>query len=109
MEPELYEDVEYTTAINVYSFTLILYELIVGQPAFPLTLPEILLIQKVIDGERPDVLSTTDPTVNDINQKCWSVKLNERYTFSEILSRLMKIEFKVTSNVDSKLVIKFVQ
>jgi serine/threonine protein kinase len=38
MAPETYDECDYTPAVDVYSFALILYELVVGQPAFPATI-----------------------------------------------------------------------
>ena len=35
MAPEMYDEGQYTKLVDVYSFALILYELLVKQPVFP--------------------------------------------------------------------------
>jgi serine/threonine protein kinase len=51
MAPEMYDECDYTPAVDVYSFTLILYEFVVGEPAFPPTTGWDVLLRKVIMGE----------------------------------------------------------
>lgn len=53
MAPEMYDEGQYTKLVDVYSFALILFELLVKQPVFPKNLQPLPLMRKVCDGTRP--------------------------------------------------------
>jgi serine/threonine protein kinase len=57
MAPEMHKDAHNTTAIDVFAFVLILYELLVGEMAFPSTLREAVIMRQIIDGKRPELPS----------------------------------------------------
>jgi len=58
MAPEMYQDDECTTAADVFSFGLILYEMLVGHPVFPPTLSPFAVMKKVMGGERAEIPRT---------------------------------------------------
>jgi hypothetical protein len=66
MAPEMCKEGAYTGAVDVYSFTLILYEVLVGERAFPVTMTLPVLLQKVSDSARPELPSWIDSTVRQI-------------------------------------------
>jgi serine/threonine protein kinase len=71
--PETYNECDYTPAVDVYSFALILSQLIVGDSAFPATIWRNLLCQKGVTGEPPSCPGDMDAAVKAIVERGWSV------------------------------------
>jgi TPR repeat protein len=99
MAPEMYDD-EYTTAADVYSFALILYEVLVGRPAFDPELYWVHLLKKIQAGERPPIPAAIPEAVREVIERGWSTDPAHRPSFDHILATLRQIEFKITPNVD---------
>jgi hypothetical protein len=55
MAPEIYEAADHTSAVDVYSFALISYEVFVGEPAFPAPTALPVPFRKVSQGDRPQL------------------------------------------------------
>jgi serine/threonine protein kinase len=101
MAPEMYADpCDYTWAVDVYSFALIVYAVLVGQPAFPLTLAPTALVEDVVMDDRPPLPVDKDATVKTIVERGWSVDATMRPSFDEIFSVPELIEFKLNPGVD---------
>jgi serine/threonine protein kinase len=66
MAPEMYDSGDSTAVVDVYSFSLIVSEIFVGEPAFPTTRAPIILTKKVINGFRPRLPLSTGVTVANI-------------------------------------------
>jgi serine/threonine protein kinase len=108
MAPETYEDCGYTAAADVFSFALILYELLADDYVFSPTLSEPSLIKRVLDPRRPGLPGSMNPVLQDIITHCWAADPKERYAFDEIWDRLQGIRCQVTENVDTQRVAEFV-
>jgi serine/threonine protein kinase len=48
MAPEMYETADYTDAVDAYSFSLIVCEVLAGQSAFPVTLSPVALVKRLL-------------------------------------------------------------
>jgi hypothetical protein len=108
MAPEMYCSVDYTSAIDVYSFALILYEMFVGVPAFDAALsPYVLMVQATSDV-RPPLPDSMAATVANIIRQGWSVDPAARGSFEDIFDALRRIEFKLRPAVDVHKVAEFV-
>jgi hypothetical protein len=108
MAPEMYDDAcDYTWAVDVYSFALIVYEVLAGQPAFPLTLAPSALMKKVVPGDRPRLPADMDAMVKTIVERGWSVEPTMRLSFDDIFTMLESIEFRLSAGVDSVRVHEF--
>jgi serine/threonine protein kinase len=107
MAPETYDDSDYTTAVDVYSFALMLYELVVGAPAFPPTISRNALYRKVVTGERPKLPANLCDEVKETITLNWAVSPAGRDSFEEVFDRLAAINFKVTAGVDTQRVANF--
>lgn len=70
MAPEMYDERQYTKLVDVYSFALILYELLVKQPVFPKNVQPLPLMRKVCDGTRPEIPENLHPEIQDIIRRC---------------------------------------
>jgi serine/threonine protein kinase len=104
MAPEMYGDAGYTTAIDIFSLGLIIYEVLVGAPAFSPTLTPLALMGKVTKGERPGIPDSVDPTVREIIENCWATEPGRRPPAAKVLEALEHIQFKLTPRVDPKQV-----
>jgi serine/threonine protein kinase len=107
--PEMWDEGDYTNAVDVYSFALILYECLVGLPVFPKDIAKLVLMKKVANNLRPPVPETIEPHIADIIQRCWAAESAIRYSFSQIAEIFESIDFKLTSNVNSAPVREYVR
>jgi serine/threonine protein kinase len=95
---------------DVFSFGLILYELIVGTPAFPKNLEDLAIARRVsVENERPDIPDSVSPDVRKLITDCWAIDVDDRPTFDEILVPLEAMRFKLMDDVNSSKVSAFVE
>nr|CAD1834011.1 unnamed protein product [Ananas comosus var. bracteatus] len=94
MAPELFRNEEYDTKVDVFSFALILQELIEGCPPFyPKQDSEVL--EAYASKERPPFrapLRKYSHGLKELIQQCWSQNPAERPSFREIIYRLTLIQ-----------------
>jgi serine/threonine protein kinase len=108
MAPEMYEDVEYTQAVDVYSFVLVLFEILVRSPVFSPSLSPPVLMRRVALGERPPIPETVHPELRLVIERGWGIDPTSRGTFDDTFAALTRIGFKTTPLVDSVQVEEFV-
>jgi serine/threonine protein kinase len=107
--PERFEN-ELTLKSDVFSFGMILCELLSGQPGFPLNLgPYEFMKMIVIDRARPDIPDFVGEEVKRLIGDCWKQKPGKRPSFEDILERLEEMDFRITAGVDSAKVGRFVR
>jgi hypothetical protein len=94
------EDADYTTAVDVFAFVLILYELLVGELVFSLILREAVIMRRVFAGERPELPRGMNSLAKDIIGRGWGLDPSKRPSFDEIWNRLRGIKFSLTPAVD---------
>jgi serine/threonine protein kinase len=109
LAPECYEN-QSGPKCDVFSFGLILYELLVGREAFPKKWPQ-LVVEKllVVDEFRPDVPASVLPAVRELIADCWAQDPDDRPSFRGIFKRLKWMDFKVTAGVNPMKIAKFVK
>ncbi|PWA59428.1 integrin-linked protein kinase family [Artemisia annua] len=92
--PEIYKDELFDGGVDVYSFGLILYEMMEGvQPFYPKP-PEEVVKLMCVDVQRPTFKSKSKyypPDLKELIEECWYPDLSIRPKFSEIIIRLDKI------------------
>src|SRR6266542_6471964 len=92
MAPEILQGKDYTTASDIYSFGMIMWELITGRMPFWDQNNDIELIIKICKNFRPPIIKNTPKGYNELMQECWDSDPNKRPTTFDILEKLINIE-----------------
>jgi hypothetical protein len=104
MVPEMYSAGDYTTAVDIYSFALIHYEVLVGKRVYPATMTLPILFAKVSQGDRPELPGGMELADGQIIKRGWPVDRHARDSFGSIFDALRRIEFKVRPGADTRRV-----
>lgn len=98
MAPEVFKHRKYDKKVDVFSFAMILYEMLEGDP--PLSSYEPYEAAKyVADGHRPSFRAKGyTPELKELTEQCWSPDMSARPSFLEILKRLEKIKDTLPSD-----------
>jgi serine/threonine protein kinase len=108
--PEMFqEDVEWTQTVDVYSFGLILYEILVGSPVFPEDDAPNDIIRKKRATILPTIGSTVLPSMRDLIQACWQSDSANRPSFDDILNLFEAIEFEIVADAHRETVADYVK
>ncbi|KAJ6814979.1 serine/threonine-protein kinase STY8-like isoform X1 [Iris pallida] len=92
--PEVFLNEEYDMKVDVFSFSLILQEMIEGHPPFS-TKPEIDVPKAYASKERPPFRAPGKcypHGLKELIEHCWNENPTERPTFREIIDRLTYIQ-----------------
>jgi serine/threonine protein kinase len=108
MAPEMYEGVQYDFKIDVFSFGLILYEMILCEPVFSPDLLPYQVMWKVLAPWRPEFPDWVDPFIRDLITSCWSLDPSARPSFEDILNTLESHDFVIVDGVDPSSVRSFI-
>jgi serine/threonine protein kinase len=102
-------DGTFRCASDVFAVGLILFEIVVGRPAFPDAVSEWQIAFKVaIRGARPEIPDSVLPPAQELITACWEDGPDNRPAFEEIVDWLEEMRWKVTADVESVKVAKFV-
>jgi len=86
MAPEMNCTTDYGPAVDVYSFGMLLYEMLTNEVPWKGLDPIVILKKVVLDNERPKIPNDTPKPLQRLIELCWSKNPEERPTFSNILS-----------------------
>jgi serine/threonine protein kinase len=103
MAPEVDEG-HYDGKVDVYSFGIIVYEIVSGNGIFSNDGNKFKLFGMMQSGKRPDIPDFVLPFSRELIEKCWSEEASNRPSFSEIWRKLEEAEFKFMEGVDSHAV-----
>jgi len=93
MAPELLMRQPYTEKVDVYSYGIMLWEIVTGQLPF-MDMASIEQIAKaVVNGTRPPIPQSMHPTFAAIIQDCWKADPRARPTMEAVTDRLRTIKF----------------
>src|ERR1043165_6355835 len=82
MAPEILQGKQYTVNSDVYSFSMIMWELMTGRKPFWDRRDDTELIIKIRDGLRPQIVTNAPKDYVILMQKCWSTDPEIRPTAS---------------------------
>ncbi|KAL7163829.1 hypothetical protein ACSBR2_039865 [Camellia fascicularis] len=98
MAPEVFKHRKYDKKVDVFSFAMILYEMLEGDP--PMSHYEPYEAAKyVAEGHRPLFRAKGySPELRELTDQCWAADMNQRPSFLDILKKLEKIKETVSSD-----------
>ncbi|PKK65342.1 kinase-like protein [Rhizophagus irregularis] len=86
--PEIFQGHKYTTASDIYSFGMIMWEFMTGRRPFWDQNYDIDLIISICEGLRPPITTIIPKDYINLMKKCWHSDPNKRPTASSILKEL---------------------
>ncbi|XP_059292985.1 serine/threonine-protein kinase STY17-like [Lycium ferocissimum] len=95
MAPEVIEHKPYDHKADVFSFGIVVWELLTGEIPYAYLTPLQAAIGVVQQGLRPTIPKSTHPKLVELLEKCWQQDPTERPDFSEILDILQKLTREV--------------
>lgn len=104
--PETWEQSIYSQESDVYSFGILMYEIITNQEAFCgnkfFEIPA-----KVTSGIRPEFKIQIQSPYKNLIEKCWSQNPSDRPTFNQILEELSDSQF-ITETIDEDYYLNYI-
>ncbi|POG70100.1 kinase-like domain-containing protein [Rhizophagus irregularis DAOM 181602=DAOM 197198] len=94
MAPEVLRGKSYTPASDLYSFSMIMWELTSGVPPFNNRAHDIQLSLSICKGERPEIIENTPQCYVDLMKKCWNEDPLKRPSSKEVLKIIEKWIFR---------------
>ncbi|CAL5024395.1 unnamed protein product [Urochloa decumbens] len=102
MAPEVIEHKPYDHKADVFSFAIVLWELLTGKIPYEYLTPLQAAIGVVQKGIRPTIPKDTHPKLVELLQKCWHRDPAERPDFSEILEILQRLSKEVGTDSEGR-------
>ncbi|KAK6924548.1 ACT domain [Dillenia turbinata] len=96
MAPEVIEHRPYDHKADVFSFGIVLWELLTGEIPYSYLTPLQAAVGVVQKGLRPTIPRHSNPKVSQLLERCWQQDPNLRPNFSEIIEILQQLSKEVT-------------
>ncbi|RHZ78319.1 hypothetical protein Glove_166g13 [Diversispora epigaea] len=85
---------EYTQASDVYSFGMIMLEILTSYPPYYNTPHDINLIMSICKGQKPEIKYEIPRLLRDLMERCWDSDPHNRPTAKELETELNEYYFK---------------
>jgi hypothetical protein len=108
MAPEMCEESGYGLKVDIFSFRVLLFEIIVGVPVFSREIFPQQIMKRVLFGRHPQLPANVPEFVQALIKTCWSFDPDDGPDVSAILSILEGNNFKVFEYVDSGATVELV-
>jgi serine/threonine protein kinase len=95
MAPEVLRGCEYTKAADIYSFGIVMNELLSEEIPYNDIPHDYNLAIKICEGLRPKISEYTPKLIADLIIKCWDAKAENRPTTKEICQILKKYMYEI--------------
>ncbi|KAG9285734.1 hypothetical protein G9A89_001622 [Geosiphon pyriformis] len=90
--PEVLRGEKFTTAGDIYSLGMLLWELSIGKPPFHDCPHDEILIMAILNGQRPNITSPLiPPSIGKLIKKCWDANPKNRPTARELTGKFMEL------------------
>ncbi|XP_039041676.1 serine/threonine-protein kinase STY8-like isoform X1 [Hibiscus syriacus] len=99
MAPEVINHQPYDQKADVFSFAIVLWELVTAKVPYD-TMTPLQAALGVRQGLRPDLPENAHPKLLDLMQRCWEAAPDERPSFSEITAQLETLLEEVKENIE---------
>jgi len=86
--PEVLDGDSYSEKVDVYSFGIVMWELIARKLPFEEITKQSELEDHIIEGNRPLVPPYCPPIYKEIMERCWKAAPEERPSFDEVVTKL---------------------
>ncbi|KAG9292442.1 hypothetical protein G9A89_015312 [Geosiphon pyriformis] len=91
--PEVLRREKFTSAGDIYSFSMLLWELATGKPPFHDRSHDHLLIMDILNGQRPKITSPLiPPSIAEIIEECWDANPENRPNAWKVWEKLDKLD-----------------
>ncbi|RIA91955.1 kinase-like domain-containing protein [Glomus cerebriforme] len=91
MAPEVIAKKEYTSASDIYSIGLLMWEITSGQPPFAIKHNDELAM-RIVNGMRPKIIPGTPTEYKKLMKQCWDANPTKRPNMKDLLNRIRKIK-----------------
>jgi serine/threonine protein kinase len=91
MAPEIFEGHKYTAASDIYSFGMIMWELMTGRRPFWDQNHDIYLIIEICDGLRPPIVTNAPEGYIELMKECWHSDPSKRPKANDISEKIDKM------------------
>ncbi|KAM0025790.1 putative dual-specificity kinase TKL-Pl-4 family [Helianthus debilis subsp. tardiflorus] len=102
MAPEVIEHKPYDHKADVFSFGVVLWELLTGKLPYEYLTPLQAAVGVVQKGLRPTIPKNTPPKLAELLEKCWQQDPSLRPDFTEIIEILKEIAKEAGEEVDDR-------
>lgn len=112
MPPEMLNENKYSPSVDVYSFSILAYEILTEKVPFLEQGQNISpkeLIQKITSGVRPTFTDNIPLKMQELMSLCWSENELERPSFDQIVSQLISDTSFAPDGVDFELVNNYLE
>jgi serine/threonine protein kinase len=88
MAPEVFLHLQYNETVDVYSYAMILFYLLVGRPPWP-HLPGLDAVRHAAEeGDRPNIPRDLDQRLQNLLKECWDDNASLRPAFQTVIDQL---------------------
>ncbi|POG81462.1 kinase-like domain-containing protein, partial [Rhizophagus irregularis DAOM 181602=DAOM 197198] len=102
MAPEIFRGRKYTKASDIYSFGMIMWELMTGRRPFWNRSHDTELIINICDGLRPPIVTNAPNGYIELMEECWHSDPEKRPHATDIYDKIDKIYKEESKNCDNK-------
>jgi serine/threonine-protein kinase CTR1 len=98
--PEMFEEGDSTNKADVFSFGLVLYEILIGSAVFPSSRKDMEVMGCILAGDMPEIPAKCGQFMQNLISRCWSPNPEDRPSFDEILEEFRKCDFAIVPDAD---------